>query len=312
MNAKPKILFVDDEKHILFALRAVFRSQYEVFTANSGAEALDILSKEHIHAIISDQRMPQMAGHELLREVKVRYPNTMRLLLTGYSDIPAILNSINEGEVFRFINKPWKNEEIRSTIDSAVQIALNTLGSAPRYPEENQASTPETSGVGILVIDQSPSLVDMIKASFPQHAVHVAQSIELAMDVLARQEIAVLIADLSVKGEDTTEFIKLLKQQYPLIMSIVLTDILDADAAIDLINQGQIFRYIRKTSSKAVLGMGIKHALYFYARNKSKPELLQRYKVEALKEIRNPSLAERLLGRLKSLRSRFSFGFARS
>ncbi|MCB1804093.1 MAG: response regulator, partial [Candidatus Competibacteraceae bacterium] len=99
MQEKIKVLFVDDERHILTALRALFRSQYEVYTATSGSEALDIIRREHIHIIVSDQRMPKMLGSQLLAQVKTLSPHTMRLLLTGYSDMDAIMKSINEGEV---------------------------------------------------------------------------------------------------------------------------------------------------------------------------------------------------------------------
>ena len=126
MTEKPKILFVDDERQILVSLRALFRAHYKVFLANDGLEALDIIRREPIQAIISDQRMPHMLGHELLREVKNISPGTMRLLLTGYSDLSAIMNSINDGEIFRFIHKPWDNTELRAIVDSAVKIALNT------------------------------------------------------------------------------------------------------------------------------------------------------------------------------------------
>ena len=108
MDKKEKILCVDDEVQIVISLRALLRSKYEVLIATSGEEALDILRKDNtIRVLISDQRMPKMLGAEVLREARKISPGTMRLLLTGYSDLQAIIDSINEGEVFRFINKPW-------------------------------------------------------------------------------------------------------------------------------------------------------------------------------------------------------------
>ena len=303
---KAKILFVDDEKQILVSLRALFRLQYHVLTATSGAEALDIIRKEHIDVIVSDQRMPQMLGHELLREVKMISPNTMRLLLTGYSDQAAIMHSINEGEVFRFIAKPWNNTELRATIDSAADIARNTLGKV--VITDDDVATAHHLSAGVLVLDDDCAIADHVKTSTPSCPVHVAHSVEQAIDILSQDEIGLIVTDTVINGEDTTDLIKLLKQQYPAIMTILLTDAMDSDLAVELINQGQIYRYLRKTANNAALKLSIQHGLRFYQTNKAKPELLQRHKVEAVKPRHNPSLVEKLTGRLSLLRMRLGFG----
>src|SRR6218665_3121556 len=112
MQTKSRLLFVDDEERIVNLLRMMFRADYEVHTATSGAAALEIIAAHPIDVIVSDQRMPGMLGIELLNEVRLRSPATMRILLTGYSDLSAIVGSVNDGEVFRFINKPWDKAEI--------------------------------------------------------------------------------------------------------------------------------------------------------------------------------------------------------
>ena len=96
------LLFVDDEARVVNLLRIIFRDKYRVITATSGAEALKIMSTVPVDVLVSDQRMPGMLGIELLNEVRQRYPKTIRILLTGYSDLSAIVGSVNEGEVFRF------------------------------------------------------------------------------------------------------------------------------------------------------------------------------------------------------------------
>ena len=116
---KYTVLFVDDEPRITSALRAIFRKEYNVLIANSGAEALPILANQSVDVIVSDQRMPEMLGNELLAIVSQKYPQTMRILLTGFMDKQAIVNSINDGEVYRFINKPWNNEQMREVIAEA-------------------------------------------------------------------------------------------------------------------------------------------------------------------------------------------------
>ena len=118
-DRKYRVLFVDDERRILTALRSIFRREYEVFTANGGAEALEILQKNRVDVVVSDQRMPNMLGNELLAKVHQLYPQTMRVLLTGFMDKAAIIDTINQGQIYRFINKPWKNEDIREIIAEA-------------------------------------------------------------------------------------------------------------------------------------------------------------------------------------------------
>ncbi|MGH8764716.1 MAG: protein kinase domain-containing protein, partial [Burkholderiales bacterium] len=98
---KPSVLFVDDEARVLNALSHLFHGSYHVETASSGAEALDKLRKRKFHTVVSDQRMPEMTGAELLKEAKDISPGCVRLLLTGYSDLAAIVGSVNDGEVFR-------------------------------------------------------------------------------------------------------------------------------------------------------------------------------------------------------------------
>ena len=310
MAEKAKILFVDDERRILTSLKMIFRTDYQVFTANSGAEALEIIRQERIQAIISDQRMPEMLGHELLREVKQISPNTMRLLLTGYSDLAAIMSSINDGEVFRFIHKPWNVDEIRAIVASAVRIADNTMSKLDIIAaEQNNLADVTTQNSKVLVIDDDDKRVtqSQIQALYPKLTVYTACDIDQALEILNHEEIAILLTDTIVGGQDTTDFVKLLKQQYPFVMTIVLTETVDSDVAIELINQGQIYRYLRRPVGDNALRISIEHGLFFYAKNKQNPELLQRHQVEPLRSARNPSLVAKITSRLQSLRKRLHF-----
>lgn len=112
-NAELTLLFVDDEPSILSALRRLFRPQgYRVLTAESGAAALELLAAENVDLIVSDMRMPVMDGAQLLREVRQRWPDVVRVLLTGYADIGSTIAAINEGEIHRYISKPWDDQEL--------------------------------------------------------------------------------------------------------------------------------------------------------------------------------------------------------
>lgn len=116
------VLCVDDEPSILSALKRLFRSTgHRILTAESGAAALALLESESIDLIISDMRMPMMSGAELLSQVRTRWPDITRLLLTGYADIDSTISAINEGQIHRYIAKPWKDSEILGTVAEAFE-----------------------------------------------------------------------------------------------------------------------------------------------------------------------------------------------
>ncbi|MBS7567006.1 response regulator [Mucilaginibacter sp. Bleaf8] len=120
-DTKIKVLYVDDEENNLFSFRATFRLKYDVSTAISGDEALRILSNKQIHIIITDQRMPEMTGVEFLEKVIERYPEPMRILLTGYADMNAVIDAVNKGKIFHYLTKPWNEEELDMTINRAYE-----------------------------------------------------------------------------------------------------------------------------------------------------------------------------------------------
>jgi len=128
---KPQILFVDDEQRVLNSMRIMFRREYDLHLASSGAEALEIVRDRDIDVIVADHRMPQMTGVEVLTEVRSASPRTVRILLTGYADLDAVEGSINDGEVFRFLTKPCPPDQLRQSIALAVRVARQTPAAAP-------------------------------------------------------------------------------------------------------------------------------------------------------------------------------------
>ena len=108
-----RILLVDDEPGVLQALKRLFFRLYDVSLANSGQEAVDLLETEKFDIIISDMRMPGMSGAELLKHCFENYPDMVRVLLTGYSDLDSAIKAVNEGNIYRYISKPWDNDQLR-------------------------------------------------------------------------------------------------------------------------------------------------------------------------------------------------------
>jgi len=122
-HARDRILIVDDEQAILETLHFTFEDDYEVLTALSGKRALEILEhKSPIAVVISDQRMPAMTGAEFLRRVVELYPETVRILLTGFADIGAIVRAVNEGHIYSYIAKPWEPHELKQAVQRAVAL----------------------------------------------------------------------------------------------------------------------------------------------------------------------------------------------
>src|SRR5471030_3108938 len=120
--APPTLLCVDDEPNILSALRRLFRARgYRVLLADSGAQALRLLEDETVDLVISDMRMPEMDGAHFLAQVRQRWPATLRLLLTGYSDIQSIQDAINRGEIYRYITKPWDDNDMLLVVRHALE-----------------------------------------------------------------------------------------------------------------------------------------------------------------------------------------------
>lgn len=116
------ILLVDDEINIISALkRTLRRDGYTILTANSGEEGLALLAKHEVGVIISDQRMPRMSGLEFLRKVRMLYPKTLRIVLSGYTELESVTSAINEGAIYKFLTKPWDDDLLRDNIREAFQ-----------------------------------------------------------------------------------------------------------------------------------------------------------------------------------------------
>jgi two-component system response regulator HupR/HoxA len=121
---KRTVLFVDDEEKVLTSLKCgLLDEPYETLFAKSGNEALEIIRQHEVHVIVTDIRMPEMSGLELLKIVRKEFPHIIRIALSGYAQIDTLLTAINEGEIFRFITKPWKlNEELKTVIRQAIDF----------------------------------------------------------------------------------------------------------------------------------------------------------------------------------------------
>jgi serine/threonine protein kinase len=271
---KPRLLVVDDEERILTSLKALFRDDFHVFATSNCSHALRFVEKFHMHAIISDQRMPEMLGVELLRRAKITSPTSMRLLLTGYSDLNAIVGSINEGEIFRFINKPWNNRDLKQIVQEAVEIGL-TVGER-RVMRVNTAARQE---MAVLVVDPSYELLRSVKEMLVGVCqIRHALDADSAMDQIDQHPVSIVLMDVEYTGAEGVALLKTLKHEKPGILSIVVTSASDSELMIELINQAQIFRFLNKPVNQQLVRSHLLAALERAQLLRESPELTKMYR----------------------------------
>lgn len=332
---KPKILFVDDEERILNSLRALFRMEYDVTVTTDGYHAIELLKRNQYHLLVSDQRMPIMQGVELLRQAKEHSPHTVRILLTGFSDLAAIVGSVNEGEVYRYICKPWDSEELREIIASAVKIGLDLAKLAPLpKPDLEEANQPEPSSTSPSLPVQTQAEVDKLPheslswpdnlsllfvdrdlhlfATFQELGVQrgqvlAARTPEEALALMEHHEVGVIVASIDGIDRDNFGFLCLLKKEHPHVVSLAVARLGDSETIIDLVNSARVFRVIFHPLRPKVMQHHLEAAIKQVGEFRAQPELL---KVQAAKDIAPTNsvlthLSARIKTRLSSIKSFF-------
>jgi DNA-binding NtrC family response regulator len=274
---RPRVLCVDDEPGVVRSLQWLLEDDFDVETCCNPFEALAMVAAGDYHVVVSDQRMPEMTGTEFLSRVKELHPTAMRLLLTGYSDFAAVLQSMNESEVFRFINKPWNNGELVRIVAEAAAIAIDAAS-------HTEAAAPAGHDDGaVLLLDATPAIAAIIeKIVGTQASLLRATSIDEARTVLVRERVAVMVCDSLVGGESTLPLIHWAKQHQPEMVTLVCSGECDAKLVRRFINEGQVFRFLMKPPTAKQLGDMLGHALARHWELVDSPWKLARYGVEHL------------------------------
>jgi len=286
----PCVLFVDDEERILRSLRMLFRGRFEILTTTSGREAIDWVKQRPVHVIVSDQRMPEISGVAVLRAVAEHSPSTMRMLLTGYADMEAVTDSVNEGEIFRFIEKPWNGMALMDSVAEAARIAMSEFAAAsrPGITRHARAKSGEREiafnaiAARVVVLDESGELAALVRELLPG-AVHVAHatSLEAALDILAEHDVAMVVAQLASANGDVADSLKQLKRLRPATLAVVVSPLRDSRLVIGLINEGQIFRFLLNPPPRELLRRGLIAGLERHAEMRVASNLVRRHAVEA-------------------------------
>lgn len=307
-----RILLIDDEARILRALKALLRD-YVTFQTTNPLEATTLAKQHDVDVVICDQRMPEKTGIDVLRELKDAHPRALRILLTGYSDLKAVLGSVNESEVFRFVNKPWNNTELKALVVEAGTIAREApmIARDPLPPTEHERARTQ---VGVLVIEDDTTVQQRLREILqPYYKVNFVNTAERALQVMEQHETGVIISETQAGRTDLTALLKALKQHHPHIATVVITERANAQTAIDLINEGQVYRMLIKPVRMGTCRLSVDSAIGRYWQLKQNPQAARRFTAAAPSEhgLHSPlRLPAALLNRIRSLPGRL-LGVAR-
>lgn len=305
MNAKKGvILCVDDEPHVLRALQWLLQKDFEVHTASSAQDGLRVLAQHDFDVVVSDQRMPGVTGVEFLQAVRKASPRAMRILLTGYSDLEAMVRSVNESEVYRFVTKPWDIRELPRLVAEAAAISRLAPAVPTTVPEGEPLSAGSPSCTrdrpldalaghrptrvllrpdeNILLIEDSEAMRASVQEVLgPAVPVRCAANLAEAVQALAERPASVVISDVRLGKVDVTRLIHLLKEKHPEVVTIVISGVQDARVVMDLINQGQVYRFIPKPFKPGFIRLVVESAIRRHRQLAEAPDLRRRFGVEA-------------------------------
>jgi len=300
--SKPTLLLIDDEERILRSLRMLFFVGYNVRMTTDPHEAISILRDEKVHVIVSDQRMPVMQGSELLRIARETSPATMRILLTGYSDLEASIASVNEGEVFRYLMKPWDADEVKKVVAEAAAIAEASFAvqSHTETAVDMASNKPR-----VLIMDHDEATAITVHETLGDRCEIVwASDAQHAMEELAKQDVSVVVSDLMLGETNVGYILKTIKQLNPQTQCIVVTSFSDTSRLIELINQAQITRFLPKPVSKGILARNLESMLERFHAVRNQPALQKRQIVAPISDPQEKVQAGNFLGMLGRLRAR--------
>jgi DNA-binding NtrC family response regulator len=291
---KPCVLCIDDEPHILRSLKWLLDKDFEVHVTDSPLQALRMLKLCDFDVVVSDQRMPGITGVVFLRHVRRLAPRAMRILLTGYSDLDAMVRSVNESEVYRFVTKPWDVKELPRVIAEAAEVARGVppasivetdveMVEPPSGPTTaaNDATPPPMADQALLVIDDQAELHRQVDQAL-QGRMEVLHAYDLAtaLRLLDSKPCAVVLSEVKVGGVDATRLVKMLKATRPEIVTLVVSGQNDAQTVMSLINQGQVYRIVPKPVRGGFVRVLADSALRRHLQLLESPSVRRRFAVE--------------------------------
>lgn len=300
MSDKPTILCIDDEERVLRSLQLLFQDTHTVYATTSPAEFTEILTQKAINVVICDQRMPDCLGTELLELTVHISPQTMRILLTGYADLGDVIDAINKGEIFRYVTKPWDLRDLRDTVEQATNLSFLSGISEPESVDTAIALGDSSDAQGtakevfspastqvpklLVVTDDAEHRQRLHQALGEKYTLIDVPSLAEAKLKIEMGEISVMIGEMTIDGQLTTECVSWLKSHFPAVVSVILTDLKDSSALIEMINTGQVYRCLPKSVSAPILQTNVERAVMRHAQLQANPLAQQRYQVVTSQE----------------------------
>ena len=291
---QPTVLFIDDEPRVLRAMQRLLRPHSKVLLAESGLEALEILCLEPVDVIVCDQRMPGMNGTEVLAEARRLSPRSMRILLTGYADLDAAINALNQGHIYRYLSKPWSNDALIETVQDAARIAMATPVEAAAVEVADEINAEQESpsqflsesvrrDVSVLVLDDGNAIKLLDPISQAGIRVEAVENLDTLLILLEQQAVGVILVNDQLLGMSADVVVNRIRSEHPDVMMIILAQHADIGQLSQLINAGSIYRFLPvPLSSRAVLA-STKAALarHMHLRSQPKRRQIERQSLEA-------------------------------
>ncbi|MDO5091740.1 MAG: response regulator [Cardiobacteriaceae bacterium] len=297
---KPNIIFIDDDPRILRSLNSIFRASHNVYTTEDPDDFREKVATIPMDVIVCDQKMPLVSGTELLAEVRQSAPDAMRILLTGYADRDDVLDAINEGEIYRYITKPWDTDDLLRTIADATNIARALRHMRELQEDDDENASAANVQTGIMVMFENEKIFEKFRYVFGRHYTpYWAKDLDSAMEILLHHHIGIIVSDVHFCGQDIVSAMNVLKSFFPQIMSIVVTQTQDSEALIDLINYGQVHRCLVRPVSTKLLSDNLRGAAIRHAFLRDNPEAQARHKVETLESEDDSGKVKELLDTIR-------------
>lgn len=263
----PKVLCVDDDPALLRALHWLLREGFEVTVAQDGAQALALLGRERFDVIVSDQRMPGMSGAEFLQQARALAPHSVALLLTGYADFSAVVHALNEGEVFRFISKPWDNDALLQAVHEAARQARKRRLGISDVPDTATEDPTQQLEENVLLVQAGSDLAAICASACQGLArLQLVQDAADALMLLAQRRMAVMVVQHRPGSNDTATLVRSIQRHCPLLSIVVCSTESDIRALQGLINESLIHRYVPLPADAARLRLTIERALQHHAK----------------------------------------------
>lgn len=307
MQNTSHILLVDDEPLILSSMRDLLEVDYVVHTAESGQKALEILSKYPIKVLISDERMPQMRGHQLLKRAKQISPHTIRILLTGYADLESVMNSVNAGEIFRYLNKPCRNDALLNVVRLGVQIydRLSSLKSTVTTAVSKNDVKPDLTlpKYDALFVGFTPDEIARLQLRLSKHfTIRTAINVVEALKLINETPPAVIVSELKLDDYEGLDFLQAVVSENPQLIIIVLTDAVDVSLITEAVNELNVFRYLPKSATQEEIERALMDAAARSAIYRVQPNANLKFTASQIEPPKkNPPPTAELLERLKSV-----------